>query len=106
LNFSAPRQIRVPRARRGQRTLRILGPFGVFHRQRFFPILPVAILDAQRDRSADRFSVAHACENFRLVLFDPLPRSAPVTQLSSVQLALNEFLIYRHARRHPGDPRH
>jgi hypothetical protein len=50
--------------------------------------------------------VAHACENFRLVLFDPLPRSAPVTQLSSVQLALNEFLIYRHARRHPGDPRH
>jgi len=50
--------------------------------------------------------VAHACENFRLVLFDPLSRSAPVTQLPPVQLALNEFLIYRHARRHPGDPRH
>jgi hypothetical protein len=84
IELQRSRQIRVPWARRGERTLRILGPFGVFHRKRFLPILPVAILDAQRDRSPDRFPVAHACENFRLVLFDPLPRSAPVTQLPPV----------------------
>jgi hypothetical protein len=50
--------------------------------------------------------MAHARENLRLVLFDPLTRSAPVAELPAVQLALNKFLIDWQAGRQSGDPRH
>jgi hypothetical protein len=93
--FQRSRQIRVPRARRGQSALQVFSAFCVFYRERFFPILPVPVFDAQSDRRANRFPVTHACENLGLVLFDPLSCSASVTELPPVQFALNKFLIDR-----------
>jgi hypothetical protein len=49
--------------------------------------------------------VANTGENVRLILLNALPATAPVTKLSAVQFALNEFQINRHAERQPGDPR-
>ena len=74
----------MPRPRRRQLALRVLRAFAVFHRQRFFPILPVAILDPHRDRRPDRLAMPHAGQNVRRILLYTLARSAPVAQLPPV----------------------
>ena len=97
-------QVGVAGPRRGQPALRVLGAFAILDRQRLLPIFPVAVFDAQRDRRADRFPVAHAREEFRLILLDSLASAAAISQLAAVQLAPDEIQVHRHARRQPGNP--
>src|SRR5208282_3357319 len=96
----------MARARRRQVALRILRAFAILDRQRPLPILPIAVFDAQRDRRPDRLAVAHAGEEVRLVLFDPLAPAAAVSELTAVQLAPDEIQVHRHAGGKPGNPGH
>ena len=74
----------MPRPRRGQRPAlaSILGV--VFNRERVFPVCPVAILDTERYRSADRLAVSHAGESVGTIFFNFLTSTAPITELPAV----------------------
>jgi len=100
------RQISVSRPRRGQMALRVIGAITVFHRQRFLPIFPVAVFNPQRDWRADRFSVAHAGKNVRLIFLDALPPAPAESQLPPVKLSRDQIHVHRDARGQPGNPRH
>ncbi len=52
-------------------------------RQYIFPIGPVAILNAKRNRCTYRLAVPHSRENIRAVFFYLLPPAAPVAELSA-----------------------
>ena len=104
IEFLRSGQVRVAGPRRRQPPLGVVRALGVLHRQRFFPVFPVAIFDAQRDRRADGFPVAHAGEKVGLILFDALAPAAPVSQLPAVQLAPDEFQIHGNSRGQPGNP--
>src|SRR5262249_47721226 len=66
-------------------------PFGIFHGQSLFPVGPVAIFDAKRDRRANRLAMSYAGENLRAVPLDLLAAPAPVAQLPAVQLVIDEI---------------
>src|SRR5215831_1785977 len=53
-------------------------------RENLLPVHPVAILDAQRDRSANRLAVAHASEDLGAVLLNLLTATAAVAKLAPV----------------------
>src|SRR5208282_5062775 len=70
-----------------------------FHRQNLLPIGPVAILDANSYRRANRLPVPHAREHLRAVFLDLLPPAAPVSQLPPVQLVIDEVQVHTQSRR-------
>ncbi len=72
------------------------------HRQRLFPILPVAILQHHRDRRADRFAVMHTRQKVRPVGFDLHPPAASKALLAAPQLVVHKRLLHRQPRRQPG----
>ncbi len=91
-------------ARSGERAPRIFRAGHILDGHGLFPVGPVAIFDAQGDRSADRLAVADAGQRFDAVFFDLLAAAAPVAELPPVQLPLQEIKIDRHTRRHAADP--
>ena len=54
--------------------------------QNLFPILPVTVLNSQRDGSADGLPVAHTCEDFGAVFLYLLPAAPTVAKLAAVQV--------------------
>src|SRR5579864_833890 len=94
--------------RRSQVTLRVFtttrSAVGILDGQGLLPIFPITVLDAYGNGRADRFSMAHAGQEFSLILFDFLPSAAPVSELPPVHLAIDEFQIDRNARGQSGDP--
>src|ERR1700690_281883 len=73
IKFQRPGKIRMTRPWRGQSFARVLSPIHILNRQRFLPIGPVAILDAYRDRSADRSPVPDSGQHIRPIFLDALP---------------------------------
>src|SRR5580658_676692 len=65
--------------------------------QFLFPVLPVAVHDLDGDGRADRFAVAHAGKNVRLVGLDLHSPAAAVALLPPPQLPVDEVEIDRHA---------
>ncbi len=104
VEFLRPRKIRMARARRNKLS-RGSSVFRGFHRQDFFPIRPIAILDPQRNRRPDGLPVAHSGKNFRAVLFDLLPPAPSIAKLAPPQLVIDELHVNGHLRRQPGDKR-
>src|SRR6516162_7840753 len=68
---------------------------GGLHGKDFFPVGPVAILDAQGHGSADRLAVADAGKNLGSILLDFLAAAAAVAQLAAVQLGVDELEVDR-----------
>src|SRR6266446_1312591 len=66
---------------------------GVFHGQRFLPIGPVAIFDAQRHGSADGLAVAYAGEDVGAVFFDFLATAAAVAELAAMEFVVDEVQV-------------
>jgi hypothetical protein len=105
IKFLRTRQIRMTRSRCGQLFLLALQPFGIFDRQDFFPVRPIAILDAQCDGRANGLPVPYARKNLGAIFLNLLPPAAPVTQLPPVQLVVDELHINRQRSRQPRDKR-
>jgi len=76
------------------------------HRQRFGPVLPVAVFNFDGDGRADRLAVAHAAEEMRSIRLDAHATAASVALLAAPQLAIDEFVIDGHARRQPRKKSH
>jgi hypothetical protein len=77
----------------------------VLNRKSFLPIGPIPVFDAQSDRRADGLPMANPGKGLDAILFDLLSAASPVAELPAMQLALNEFKINGHTRRHAADPR-
>ena len=67
------------------------------------PVLPVAVLDRQEDRRAERPPVADARRDRRVVALDRLPRAATVPPLPAREVVRDHLLRQREAGRHPLD---
>jgi hypothetical protein len=102
VEFLRAGQIGVARTR-GDKFLRAGIVFSGFDRKDFFPIGPIAIFDAQGDRSANGLAVAHTSKNLSVVFFDSLAPSAPVAELTAVQLVVDELEIDGELRGETGD---
>ncbi len=76
------------------------------HRQRFFPILPVAILEHHRDRRTDRLAVMHARKEVRPVGFDLHAPAASKALLAAPEFAVHKCLVNHESGRQPGKERH
>ena len=76
-----------------------------FHRQRFFPILPVAIFEHHCDRRADRLAMMHAGKKVRAVGFDLHASAASKALLTPPKFAIHECLIDRQSGGQPGKKR-
>ena len=59
------------------------------HLHRTLPVLPVAVLDDQRHRRAQRLATAHAADDSGGVVLDLLALAAPVTALAPVQVRID-----------------
>ena len=77
-----------------------------FHRQRLFPILPVAILEHHRDRRADRFAVMYAREKMRTIGFNLHAPAASKALLAAPEFAVHKCLIDHEPGGQPGKKRH
>src|SRR6266566_4874656 len=66
---------------------------GGLHGKDFFPVGPIAILDAQSDGSADGLAVANPGKNLGSILLDFLAAAATVAQLAAVQLGVDELEV-------------
>ncbi len=71
------------------------------HRQRLFPILPVAILEHHRDRRADRLAVMHPRQKVRPVGFDLHAPPAAKALLPAPEFAVHKCLIHCQPGRQP-----
>ena len=112
IEFQRAGQVGVTRSRRGELALRALGIAGVcavavfhiLHRQRLFPIFPIAVFDTYGDGRADGLTVAHAGENVRRVFLNALASATTVAELAAMQFALNKVEVHAHACGESGDP--
>src|SRR5229473_1725933 len=75
----------------------------VFDGQRFLPIGPVAVIDAQRYGSADGLAVAYAGEDVGAVLFDFLAAAAAVAELAAMEFVVDEVQVDRKRSGQPGN---
>ena len=63
-------------------------------RQRFLPILPILVLQKNRNRRADSRAVAHARQDMNLVGLNFHAAAAAVALLPPPQVAIEECLIH------------
>ena len=105
VEFHRAGEVRVARARRGQRAASIVLRRKILDREGFLPVGPIAVFNAQCDRRADGLTMANPGQGFDAILLDFLSAASPVAELPAMQLPLNEFEIYRHTRGHAADPR-
>ena len=67
-------------------------------RHAFLPVLPIAVLDRERNRRADRLAEAHARENSHRIRFDLHASAAPVALLATRQVTVDVFQSQRKPR--------
>ena len=89
--FQSAGQVGVTGTRRGNRL--VLGCVARRNGQLFFPVLPVAVHDLDRDRRADGVAVPHPGEHMGLVGFNLHPAATAVALLPPPQLAVHEIEI-------------
>src|ERR1041385_141573 len=91
-------QVRVARARLGHGDRFV----AVLRRGRHLlgPVLPVAVLDSERNGRAERLAPADAGTDRRLVFFDQHPASAAVALLPAPEIAIDPREVDREARGH------
>src|SRR5262249_19151851 len=96
-------QVRVARARLGDgdRFVAVLRRGGHL----LGPVLPVAVLDAERNRRPERLTPADAGADRRLVLLDQHPASAAVALLPAPEVVIDPGEVDREARGHAIDDR-
>ena len=68
-------------------------------RHALLPVLPIAVLDRERNRSAERLTEAHARENSHRICFDFHASAAPVALLATRQITVDVFQFQRKPRR-------
>ena len=86
-------QVRVTRSRSGHASL--LGNLGSdgFDRHDVAPVLPIAVLNHHRERTAERSPVPDTGEDSDLIRLDLHPAAAPETALSPVKLYIDEVRV-------------
>src|SRR4029077_17537808 len=89
--FESACEIGVARAGRGDRLM--FGRIAFAGGERFLPVLPVTILELDRDRRADGDAVAHTREDMGGVGFDLHAAAASVALLAAPEFAIEERLI-------------
>jgi hypothetical protein len=67
------------------------------------PVVPIAIANLQRDRTAQRVPAAHARQNLRAVPLDSHAPAASVAELSSAEIGIEQLGAERQPRRHAFD---
>ena len=97
--LQSPRKIGMARA--GRRHALVFLRIARLHRQRFFPILPVAILQHHRDRRTDCLAMTHPRKKARPVGFDLHAPAASKALLATPEFAIHKLLINRQSGRQP-----
>ena len=69
------------------------------------PVLPVAILEHDRDRGADRLTMTHTGENVSGIALDLHAAAPAIPLLAAPELAIHKFLIYGQASGQPREKR-
>ena len=75
--------------RAGDRLLLILSAFGIFHRKRLGPVLPVPVANEDGDGRADGVRMAHAGDDLGAVGLDLHAPAAAVALLAAPELAVD-----------------
>src|SRR5581483_11006310 len=73
------------------------------NRQYLFPVLPIAVFDAQRDRRSDRFSMSHTRDEMCRIALDAHPSAAAIALLAPPEFVVHEPLIDLNSRRNARD---
>src|SRR5205823_4526195 len=71
----------------------------VLDRQSLIPILPIAVLEQDRNGRADGFPVPNPGKELGGVRFDFHPPAAPVATLPALEVAVNRLEIHRQSGR-------
>jgi len=83
----------MPRPRRFHRL--VLCRITRLHRQRFLPVLPILVLEQDRNRRPDGQAVVDTGQNMRSVGLNLHATPAPVTLLPPPEFPIDELLVYR-----------
>ena len=67
------------------------------------PVFEIAVANGDGDRRSERLAATDAAGDFRLVVLDLHPPTAPVAMLAAGEIAVDALAIEAHARRHAAD---
>src|SRR5260370_27135912 len=81
--------------------LLVLAAINIFNGEGFGPILPILVLEKDRDGRADRTRMTDAGDYFRPVGFDFHAAAAPVTLLAPPQFMIDGLKRYGHSSWQP-----